>query len=152
MSVCVQSLPVCHGIGSLCHKQTCVSWRCGFSIVLIAWGHQQQLTCTWYACVCGGAAAMCRRWFIHNRRVCSQSGGGFLGMSTSHNDNNRSPLALYFRFQCILIIGCDRICGSDTREEHWAAQAWLGPTLYSVFCVLDRSWLSLNLHMTCLWF
>lgn len=49
-----------------------------------------------------------------------------VSMSISHKIKNRSPLGLYFRFHCIIIIGCDGICGSDTREALWAAQAWVG--------------------------
>lgn len=75
---------------------------------------------------------------IHNRGVCSQFGGGFLGMSTSHKNKNRSPLGLYFRSDSIIIIGYDGICGSDTLEEHWAAHAWLGLTRYSVsWCLVS---------------
>lgn len=37
-----------------------------------------------------------------------------VSMSISHKIKNRSPLGLYFRFHCIIIIGCDGICGSDT--------------------------------------
>lgn len=33
---------------------------------------------------------------IHTQGVCSQSGGGFLGMSTSHKNKNRSPPGLLF--------------------------------------------------------
>lgn len=61
-----------------------------------------------------------------------------VGMSTSHKNKNRSSSGLYFRFHCIIIIGCDGICGSYTREELWAAQAWRGLTLYSVsWCLVS---------------
>lgn len=53
-------------------------------------------------------------------------------MSTSHKYKNRSLSGLYFRSNSIIIIGYDGMCGSDTREEHWAAQAGLGLTRYSV--------------------
>lgn len=69
---------------------------------------------------------------IHNWGACSQSGGGFLCMSTSHEDQNRNLLGLYFRFHCIIIIGCDRICGSYTRVELWAEHSSLGLTLSSL--------------------
>lgn len=58
-----------------------------------------------------------------------------VSMSISHKNKNRSPLGLYFRFHCSIIIGCDGICGSDTREALWAAQAWVGLTLYPVTCL-----------------
>lgn len=62
-------------------------------------------------------------------------------MSTSHKDKNSSLPGPYFRFHCIIIIGRDRICGPDTREALWAAQAWLELTLYPnvlVSCVLEE--------------
>lgn len=75
---------------------------------------------------------------IHNQGVCSQSGGGSLGMSTSHMNKNRSLLGLYFRFHCIIIIDHDGICGSDTLEKLWAVQIWPGLTLYSVsWCLVS---------------
>lgn len=88
---------------------------------------------------------------IYNCGVCSQFGGGFLSMSTSHKNKNRSPSGLYFRADSIIITGYDGICGSDTREEHWAAQAWHGVARYSVsWCLVsfanDLSQVSESLH------
>lgn len=65
---------------------------------------------------------MCHSWH----------GGGFLSMLTSLKNKNGSQLELYFRFHCIIIIGYDWICGSDTQEELWAVPAWLRVTLCSV--------------------
>lgn len=64
--------------------------------------------------------------------VICQYGGGFLSMLTSLRNKNRSRLEHYSRFHCIIIIGYDWICGSDTQEELWAVPAWLRVTLCSV--------------------
>lgn len=53
-------------------------------------------------------------------------------MSTSHKNKNRSQLGLYFRFDCIVIMGYVRICGCDTQEELLGAQAFLRQTLCSL--------------------
>lgn len=68
---------------------------------------------------------------IHNRGVRSQSIGGFLGLSTSHRDNNRSLPGFYFQFHCIIITDFDRICGSDTQEELCAVRPCFAMVLHS---------------------
>lgn len=68
---------------------------------------------------------------IHNHGARSQSIGGFLGLSTSHRDNNRSLPGFYFQFHCIIITDFDRICGSDTQEELCAVRPCFAMVLHS---------------------